>query len=63
MPEFDFPLSTVSAPKPETAERELSAMAGSDLSISSMRFTDAVPRWKMLITHPTAMIGQISMIM
>jgi len=38
-------------------------MAGSALSSSSTRFTEAVPRWKMLITQPTAMMGQMSMIM
>ena len=38
-------------------------MAGSALSSSSMRLTEAVPRWKMLTTQPTAMMGQMSRIM
>ena len=31
--------------------------------ISLMRPSDAVPRWKMLMTHPSAMIGHVSCIM
>jgi len=63
MPNSISPFSTDSGPSPEAAERELSAIAGSDLRSSSTRFTDAVPRWKIFITHPTAMMGQISRIM
>ena len=36
---------------------------GFSTRISSMRPMEAVPRWKMLITHPSAMIGHVSMTM
>ena len=62
MPEFDFSVQHGSV-RSRSRERESSVMTGLALRISSMRFTEAVPRWKMLITQPTAMMGQISMIM
>ena len=31
--------------------------------ISLMRFSEAVPRWKILITQPSAITGQVSWIM
>jgi hypothetical protein len=37
-----------------------SSMAGSARSSSSMRCTEAVPRWKIFTTQPTAMMGQMS---
>ena len=40
----------------------LSAIAGSVSRTSSMRFHDAMPRCSMLVTHPNAIIGQLSIV-
>ena len=51
------PVSGTVRPATVTA---VSATSGTASSTSSIRFHDAMPRWRMLVTQPNAIIGQLS---
>ena len=46
---------------PERDALELAFNAVSSSKIADIRFMDAAPRWKMVTTHPSAIMGQMSM--
>ncbi len=56
------PDAKVSAAARPRAVTVASLIAGSGSSTSSIRFHDAMPRCSMFVTHPNAIIGQLSIV-